>query len=180
VSSPSHPEPDSPASAPDQHRSYAPDSVCCQVLTVSDSRTPQDDRSGDLIQQLLSGAGHSIAGRAIVPDDPGAVSERVLAAIARPDVDAVLLTGGTGIAPRDSTVEAVEPLLDRRLDGFGELFRALSFQEIGAAAMLSRALAGTAGRTAIFLMPGSTAAVRLAVERLILPELAHLIGQLRR
>ena len=166
--------------AADQHHSYAPKSVCCEVLTVSDSRTPDDDRSGDLIQELVEGAGHSLSGRAIVPDEPDQVRARVLAAVARHEVDAVLLTGGTGIAPRDSTVEAVEPLLDRRLDGFGELFRALSFEEIGAAAMLSRALAGTAGRTAIFLMPGSTAAVRLAVERLILPELAHLVGQLRR
>ena len=166
--------------APDQHRSYAPKSMCCEVLTVSYSRTAADDRSGDLIQELLEGAGHSISGRAIVPDDPEQVSARVLAALARQGVDAVLLTGGTGIAPRDSTVEAVEPLLDRRLDGFGELFRALSFQEIGAAAMLSRALAGTAGRSAVFLMPGSTAAVRLALEQLILPELPHLIGQLRR
>lgn len=168
------------ASAPEQHRSYAPGSVRCSVLTVSDSRTAADDKSGDLIQQLLEAAGHEVAERAIVPDEPAHVAPRVRDAIARPDVDAVLLTGGTGIAPRDSTVEAVEPLLERRLDGFGELFRALSYQEIGAAAMLSRALAGTAERTAVFLMPGSSAAVRLAVERLILPELGHLIGQLRR
>ena len=171
---------DSPQTAPDQHRGYAPKSVRCSVLTVSDSRTAADDKSGDLIQELLEAGGHEVAERSIVPDEPAQVKPLVLAAIARPDVDAVLLTGGTGIAPRDSTVEAVEPLLERRLDGFGELFRALSYQEIGAAAMLSRALAGTSGRTAIFLMPGSSAAVRLAVERLILPELAHLIGQLRR
>jgi molybdenum cofactor biosynthesis protein B len=168
------------ASAPEQHRDYAPKSLRCCVLTVSDSRTAADDKSGDLIQQLLEGAGHEVALRAIVPDEPSQVKPRVLDAIARPDVDAVLLTGGTGIAPRDSTVEAVEPLLERRLDGFGELFRALSYQEIGAAAMLSRALGGTVGRTAVFLMPGSSAAVRLALERLILPELPHLIGQLRR
>lgn len=171
---------DSGQTAPDQHRGYAPKSVRCSVLTVSDSRTAADDKSGDLIQELLEAGGHEVAERSIVPDEPARVKPLVLAAIARPDVDAVLLTGGTGIAPRDSTVEAVEPLLERRLDGFGELFRALSYQEIGAAAMLSRALAGTSGRTAIFLMPGSSGAVRLAVERLILPELAHLIGQLRR
>ena len=166
--------------APEQHRSYAPEHVRCCVLTVSDSRTAEDDRSGDLIQKLLEGGGHAVVERSIVPDEPDQVRPRVLAAIAQPEIDAVLITGGTGIAPRDSTVEAVQPLLDRQLDGFGELFRALSFEEIGAAAMLSRALAGTAARTAVFLMPGSTGAVRLAVERLILPELAHLIGQLRR
>ena len=106
---------DSGQTAPDQHRGYAPKSVRCSVLTVSDSRTAADDKSGDLIQELLEAGGHEVAERSIVPDEPARVKPLVLAAIARPDVDAVLLTGGTGIAPRDSIVEAVEPLLERRL-----------------------------------------------------------------
>ena len=118
--------------------------------------------------------------RQIVKDEPAEIRQLLTDAIARSEIDAVLVTGGTGVSPRDGTVETIEPLLDKRLDGFGEIFRALSFEEIGAAAMLSRALAGSAGRTAVFVMPGSSNAVRLALERLILPELAHLVGQLRR
>lgn len=167
-------------SAPDAHRAYAPDSVACGVLTVSDSRDAASDSSGQQIQAALEQAGHRVARRALVRDEPEAIRAELLRAFADPDVDAVLVTGGTGVAPRDCTVETVEPLLDKQLPGFGELFRALSFQEIGAASMLSRALAGSAGRTAVFVMPGSTGAVRTALERLILPELAHLVGQLRR
>jgi molybdenum cofactor biosynthesis protein B len=152
----------------------------CAVLTVSDSRTLADDTSGQLIEQSLERAEHEIAERAIVKDDPSEIQAAVSRAIARPDIDAVLVTGGTGAARRDVTVEAVAPLLEKELPGFGELFRMLSFQEIGAAAMLSRALAGAAEGTAVFVMPGSRAAVRLALEQLVLPELTHLVGQLRR
>jgi len=166
--------------APSQHRSYAPKSVACMVVTVSDSRTLDTDTSGKSIQELLESRGHSVAERCIVPDEPDRVRGAVLRAIARSDVDVAIVTGGTGVSPRDSTPDTVEPLLDRCLDGFGELFRALSFEEIGAAALLSRALAGTAERTAVFVTPGSSGAVRLAMERLILPELGHLVGQLRR
>ena len=166
--------------APAQHRAYAPEAVTASVLTVSDSRTPETDGSGDRIQALLEDAGHRVAERAIVPDEPAAIREALLRAIARPDIDVALVTGGTGVSPRDATVETVEPLLHKTLPGFGELFRMLSFEEIGAAALLSRALAGTAGRTAIFVMPGSSGAVKTALERLILPELPHLVGQLRR
>ena len=167
-------------SAPESHRSYAPLCVGVAVVTVSDSRTPETDTSGDLIASRILGAGHKVMARAIVPDDPCQIRERVLHAVASQDIDAVVLTGGTGVSPRDSTIECVEPLLQKVLVGFGELFRALSFEEIGAAAMLSRAVAGTAERTAIFAIPGSSGAVRLALDRLIVPELAHLIGQLRR
>jgi molybdenum cofactor biosynthesis protein B len=166
--------------APSQHRSYAPESVRCSVLTVSDSRTVQSDSSGKAIQEALEAAGHVVAGRSIVRDEPDQIRTAVLGAIERADVDAAIVTGGTGVSPRDSTPDAVEPLLERRLDGFGELFRALSFEEIGAAAMLSRAVAGTAGRTVVFVTPGSSGAVRLAMQRLILPELGHIVGQLRR
>jgi molybdopterin adenylyltransferase len=166
--------------APSEHRSHAPGSVACAVLTVSDSRTRADDRSGDLIQSLLEGKGHKVLEREIVRDEVGAIQVFARRAIARPDIDALLITGGTGVSPRDGTVEAIEPLLYKVLDGFGELFRMLSFEQIGAAAMLSRALGGSADRTAVFVMPGSSGAVRLALESLILPELAHLVGQLRR
>ena len=167
-------------SAPEQHRSYAPDQVVCQVLTVSDSRTRADDTAGALIEAGLTEAGHRIERRAIVRDEADRIRAAVREGVESSEVDAVIVCGGTGVAPRDVTPEAVEPLLDKRLDGFGELFRALSFEEIGAAAMLSRALAGVAGRTAVYVMPGSSAAAKLGLERLILPELAHLVGQLRR
>ncbi len=166
--------------APAAHRAYAPSSLGCSVLTVSDSRTERDDSSGDLIQSLLEAAGHKVLERAIVRDEREPIQAAARRAIARPDVAALLVTGGTGVSPRDGTVEAITPLLYKVLDGFGELFRMLSFEQIGPAAMLSRAVAGSADRTAVFVMPGSSGAVRLALERLILPELPHLVGQLRR
>jgi molybdenum cofactor biosynthesis protein B len=163
-----------------EHRAYAPRSVSCVVLTVTDSRTPEADTSGQLIEQRLLAAGHEVVERQIVRDEPDAVRVLLEGAIERPEVDAAVVTGGTGVAPRDTTPEAVEPLLEKTLPGFGELFRMLSFQEVGAAALLSRALAGTAGRTVVFVLPGSRAAVGLAMDRLIVPELAHIVGQLRR
>lgn len=161
-------------SPPQSHRQAAPAAVVCGVVTVSDTRTRADDRSGDLVEQLLVAAGHKIAAREIVPDEPVQVAAVVQRLADDPAVQAVLLTGGTGVAPRDQTPEAVAALFTKPLPGFGELFRMLSFAEIGAAAMLSRATAGLVDRTVVFLMPGSTAAVRLAVERLVLPELAHI------
>ena len=148
------------------------------VLTVSDSRTAETDTGGRAVRELLEAAGHAVAGRAIVPDDPSTVRATVIAALADEAVTVVITTGGTGITSRDGTFEAVAGLLEKRLDGFGELFRGLSYQEIGAAAMLSRAVAGTVGRKAIFTLPGSEHAVRLAMTQLILPELGHLAQQL--
>lgn len=168
------------ADAPSEHRAQAPRSVQVCVLTVSDSRTLESDGSGKLIQEKLEAAGHRVVERGIVRDDPEAIRQEVLRAIARPDWEAVLITGGTGISSRDSTPEAVEPLLEKPLPGFGELFRALSFREVGSAAFLSRALAGTVRGTVIFVTPGSSAAVRLAMDELILPELPHLVGLLRK
>ncbi len=167
----------SPAS---EHRAYAPRAVSCAVLTVSDSRTPESDTSGQLIEQQLLAAGHKVTERQVVPDEPDAVRAFLVGAIEHPEVDAAIVTGGSGVAPRDTTPEVVEPLLEKTLPGFGELFRMLSFQEVGPAALLSRAFAGTAGRTVVFVLPGSRAAVRLAMDRLIVPELAHIVGQLRR
>jgi molybdenum cofactor biosynthesis protein B len=155
-------------------------SVACAVITVSDTRTPETDGGGRLIRELATEAGHTIADYRIVPDERDAIQAAVRDAAALPDCRAILLTGGTGIAPRDCTPEAVGALLDQRLDGFGELFRMLSYEEIGAGALMSRALAGVYRRRLVFAMPGSTAAVRLAMTKLILPELAHLVWELER
>jgi molybdopterin adenylyltransferase len=163
-----------------EHKAQAPASVSCSVLTVSDSRTPETDTSGRAIRQLLTDAGHVITGHAIVKDEPEQVTSYVRTQLADANTEVIITTGGTGITARDGTFDAVDAMLDKRLDGFGELFRMLSFQEIGAAAMLSRATAGTVERTAIFVLPGSEAAVRLAMARLILPELGHLAQQLRK
>jgi molybdenum cofactor biosynthesis protein B len=164
----------------DAHRSDAPASIPCLVLTISDTRTPETDTSGAAIADLLSGAGHQVVARAIVPDDPARVTERIRLHVGRQDVRAVITTGGTGITRRDSTFEAVSALFDKRLDGFGELFRMLSYQQVGAAAMLSRACAGVVAGCAVFALPGSEAAVRLAMEKLILPELAHVVRETAR
>ncbi len=155
----------------------APPSVTCVVLTVSDTRTPDTDTSGRAIRELLARGGHSVASATIVPDEPALVTHAVAAAIARADAQVVIITGGTGLTSRDGSYEAIDALLDKRLDGFGELFRMLSYHDIGPAAMLSRATAGTSGRTAIFLLPGSEKAVRLAMDKLILPELGHIVQQ---
>lgn len=163
-----------------EHHAQAPASVACYVLTVSDSRTPDTDTGGRTIRELLEGAGHQVTGHAIVRDEPDQVAARVREQLADSRTEVVITTGGTGISPRDGTFEAVDRLLDKRLDGFGELFRMISYEEVGAAAMLSRATAGTVGRKAIFMLPGSPAAVRLAMTRLVLPELGHVVQQLGR
>jgi molybdenum cofactor biosynthesis protein B len=161
-----------------QHRETAPTSVRCAVLTISDTRTEATDTSGDAIASLLETGGHQITSRSLVKDDPVVVRQVVRDGVGLAQV--VIATGGTGITARDSTYEAIASLLEKRLDGFGELFRMLSFHEIGAAAMLSRACAGTIGRTAVFSLPGSEAAVRLAMTRLILPEIGHVVRELER
>lgn len=166
-----------PSPSADQHRAASPqEGVNCAVITVSDTRSLADDRSGNELVQLLTNAGHRVAAREIVPDEPAQVGTLVTQ-LAGQQVDALLITGGTGIAPRDQTPEAVESLFAKQLPGFGELFRMLSYQEIGPAAMLSRATAGIVNGAVVILMPGSTAAVRLAMEKLVLPELGHLVAQ---
>jgi molybdenum cofactor biosynthesis protein B len=162
------------------HKAQAPVSVACFVLTVSDSRTPETDTGGKTIRALLEQSGHTVSGHAIVKDDPEQVSAVVRAQLAEPATQIIITTGGTGITSRDDTYEAIDGLLEKRLTGFGELFRMLSFQDIGPAAMMSRATAGTAWGKAIFVLPGSPAAVELAMTRLILPELGHIVQQLRR
>ena len=163
-----------------EHKAHAPASVACYILTVSDSRTPATDTGGQAIRQLLEEAGHQVTGHALVKDEPAQVAAQVRAQLADTRTQVIITTGGTGITSRDGTYEAIEGLLEKRLDGFGELFRMLSFEEIGAAAMMSRATAGTAMRKAIFVLPGSEHAVRLAMTRLIVPELGHVMQQLRK
>ena len=163
-----------------EHKSHAPASVSCYVLTVSDSRTPETNTGGRAIRELLEEAGHSVTGHAIVKDEPSQVTSAVRASLDDAGTQVIITTGGTGVTSRDGTFEAIDGLLEKRLDGFGELFRMLSFQEIGAAAMMSRATAGTVGRKAIFVLPGSPHAVRLAMTRLIIPELGHVAQQLSR
>jgi molybdenum cofactor biosynthesis protein B len=149
------------------------------VLTVSDTRTEANDKSGDAISTLLTAAGHSVTGRAIVRDEPSDVVGAVDAQLKNPNVDVVITTGGTGVTSRDSTFEALIELIEKRLDGFGELFRMLSYHDIGPAAMLSRAVAGTARGKFIAALPGSEGAVRLAMTKLLIPELTHVVQQLR-
>lgn len=156
------------------HRDEGKGSVTVQVIVVSSTRTSMTDGSGKRIADLVVRAGHRVGSHAVVDDDIEAIRAAVEAHAAA-DAEVVVLTGGTGVAPRDVTPEAVEPLFTRRLDGFGELFRSLSYGEIGAAAMLSRATAGLVRSTVVFVVPGSTAACELAVGRIILPELGHVV-----
>ena len=168
------------AATPEEHKASAPRSIGCFVLTISDTKTPATDTSGALIRDLLAAAGHRVAGSAIVRDEPVDVKRVVREAVADPGVQAVILTGGTGITSRDSTYEAVDTLLDKRLPGFGELFRVLSYQEIGAAAMLSRAQMGVCASRILVSLPGSPNACRLALEKLVIPELGHLVREVSR
>lgn len=153
-------------------------SVSCAILTVSDTRTPDTDRSGQWICQSLPEAGHRVVDYQILPDQPEQIQQQVLAWCQIPEIQAILLNGGTGIAPRDTTYDAIEQLLDKVLPGFGELFRWLSYQEIGSRAMASRAVGGVCRGKLLFSLPGSSNAVKLAMEKLILPELSHLVRQL--
>jgi molybdenum cofactor biosynthesis protein B len=153
----------------------------CAIVTVTDTRTIDTDESGAEIRRLLEAAGHQVTAYTLLPNNEARVRGQVRTLIARSDLDAVLITGGTGLGSKDRTVEAVRPLLEKELPGFGELFRVVSFQEqIGAAAILSRAVAGSAGGKLIVSMPGSKAAVELAMTRILLPELRHAIRELRR
>lgn len=164
----------------EEHKRSAPPSVRVFVLTVSDTRDERTDASGAAIARLLEQAGHRVGGRQIVRDDPAEVQRIVRHQLADPDAQAIITTGGTGIASRDTTYEALAGLLQKKLDGFGELFRMLSYEEIGSAAMLSRACAGVAGGKLLFVLPGSEDAVRLALTKLILPELGHLLREVSR
>lgn len=162
------------------HKQQAPAQVACMVITISDTRTEATDLSGKLISDLLRNNGHQVLDYQIVPDEPDVIQKCIRQGLANPAIQVILCNGGTGISARDRSYEAVAALLEKRLDGFGELFRMLSYHEIGSAAMMSRAVAGIAGSTVIFAMPGSKAAVALAMEKLILPELGHVVWELHK
>ena len=163
------------------HKSAAADLVVrCAVLTLSDTRTAATDEGGRLIRDGLIGAGHVVAQYELLPDDPARLLAALDPLLASADLDAVVTTGGTGVSSRDVTVDAIRRRLDVELPGFGELFRMLSWEQVGSAAMLSRAVGGVASAKAVFALPGSPKAVALAMERLILPELRHVVAELRR
>ena len=165
--------------APPGHHAHDRRAVTCAVLTASDTRTPETDTSGARIRALLEAAGHRVVAYAILPDEPVPIGAQLDAWLCDGQIEAVLVNGGTGLAPRDTTYEAIVERLDKTIDGFGELFRMLSFQEIGSKAMLSRAVAGVAQGRFVAALPGSTAAVELAMTRLVVPEIGHVTGLLR-
>lgn len=164
----------------EKHRKASPERVRVAVLTISDTRTPETDTGGNVIVDSMQKAGHEIVHREIVKDDPPRIKKILEGLLADAAVDAVITTGGTGISARDATYEVVAQMLDKKLDGFGELFRMLSYEEVGAAAILSRAIAGAAGLKFVACLPGSTNAVRLAMEKLLVPEIPHIVFELRK
>ena len=164
----------------EDHIQEAQDAVTCAVLTISDTRTEADDKSGKIIRELVEDAGHEIAFYRVVKDEADKIRELIKQIAEEGKCHVILTNGGTGIAARDTTYEAVTSLLEKRLDGFGEVFRFLSWEDIGSGAMLSRAVAGVYKDTMIFCMPGSSGAVKLAMEKLIVPELSHLVWEIWR
>ncbi len=164
-----------------EHKQKALKSVNCKVVTVSDTRDKDSDRSGKLMIELLQGAGHKIVDYCLVKDEEEPIREAILKGCNHSEVEVILTNGGTGIALRDVTIETISKLFDKEINGFGELFRMLSYQEdIGSAAILSRASAGVIGNKAVFSIPGSSGAVKLAMNKLILPELGHVVGELQK
>lgn len=161
-----------------EHKSAAPASIGCTIITCSDTRTPESDISGQLIRKLLEEQGHKVIEYRVVKDDPYQIQLQIALALVNSAVQAIIINGGTGVARRDSTFESVDAMLEKRLDGFGQLFRMLSYQDIGSAAIMTRATAGVVQGRIVFSIPGSEHAVRLAMEKLILPEMGHLVQQL--
>ncbi|WHX99609.1 molybdenum cofactor biosynthesis protein B [Neobacillus sp. DY30] len=164
-----------------EHKQEAPKTINCKVITVSDTRNKDTDKSGKLMIELLEQAGHAVVDYCIVKDEASPIKEAILQGCGREDIDVILTNGGTGIAKRDVTIESVQSLLDKEIVGFGELFRMLSYQEdIGSAAILSRAIAGVVKNKGVFSTPGSTGAVKLAMNKLILPELGHVVREIKK
>jgi molybdopterin adenylyltransferase len=162
------------------HRESAPDRVRIAIVTISDTRTSATDTGGDTIEELMRDAGHEVVKRSIVKDDAARIRAELGGLISRPDIDAVVTTGGTGVSARDTTYDVVERMLEKKLEGFGEIFRMLSYEEVGAAAILSRAIGGSVGPKFVACLPGSRNAVRLAVEKLLAPEISHVVFELRK
>lgn len=163
----------------EEHKAKGKRSIRCYVLTVSDTRDETTDTSGQLIKEQIAAEHHQLAGYKIVKDEPVEIEALLRQAIANPEVEAIIVNGGTGISPRDGTYEVIVKLLDKKLDGFGEVFRFLSYQDIGSAAIMSRAVAGSARGKVLISVPGSSGAVRLALEKIIWPELRHMVSQLQ-
>jgi molybdopterin adenylyltransferase len=164
-----------PSESTQEHRRRSARSVAVSILTVSDTRTLDDDLGGQMIAQLMTEAGHRVVRRCIVPDETTLIRTMATELLDEFDCEALLVTGGTGLAARDCTPEAVESLYDAWIPGYGELFRMLSYEDIGSASMLSRASGGRIGKKVLLTMPGSPAGVRLAMEKLVVPEIAHLV-----
>lgn len=162
------------------HPSHNEVVISTAVLTVSDTRTKDTDTGGQLIQSLLQDAGFTVADYCIERDEPTQIVQQLLDWCRQPSINAIIITGGTGFSPRDQTFDAVTPLFEKEMTGFGELFRSLSYEEIGPRAMFSRAVAGCRQETAIYLLPGSKNAVDLAMQKLILPTVQHFVGELNR
>jgi len=160
-----------------QHKKEAPRSVSCAVVTISDSRTEEDDESGKLLKQKLNDNGHQVISYSIIKDDADAIGQKIKELMAQQELQVIITSGGTGVGRRDVTVETVSPVLDKKLDGFGELFRSLSYEEIGTASIMSRAVAGVGGGKVIICLPGSLGAVRLAMDQIILPEIGHMVRE---
>ena len=163
-----------------EHKARGPVSICCGIITCSDTRTPETDKSGQLLRELLSKEGHQIDAYHIVKDEPANVQKLIQDLANKQTLAAIIINGGTGISQRDSTFEAIDGLLEKRLVGFGEIFRYLSYKDIGSPALLSRATAGLYQGKVIFSIPGSSGAVRLAMEALIIPELSHIVGEIQK
>ncbi len=162
-----------------EHKTKAPRTIAFLVMTISDSRTEATDQSGKLIKQLLIEEGQQVIDYRVIRDEPEQIESLLREALVRQDLDVILLNGGTGISPRDGTYEVVSRLLQKQLEGFGEIFRYLSYQEIGSAAIMSRAIAGVAEGKVIISLPGSSGAVELAMRRLVLPEIGHMVSQVK-
>ena len=162
-----------------EHKREAPTSVSCAVLTISDTRTEQDDESGRLIRQKLGENGHRVMSYCILKNEADSIKKKIYELL-REELQVIIATGGTGVSHRDITVETIYPILEKRLDGFGELFRFLTYHEIGTGSIMSRAIAGVAGGKVIICLPGSMGAVGLAVEKIILPEIGHMVREATR
>lgn len=168
------------ASPHQEHKDHAPGSIGCMVITCSDTRTSETDTSGYRIMHMLKDAGHVVVAYHLVKDEPAKIKAKIKDALTNKKIHAIIVNGGTGISKRDSTFEAVDAMLEKRLVGFGEIFRYLTYQDIGSPAIMSRATAGIIKGRILFSTPGSENAVKLAMEKLILPELGHLVNELNK
>ncbi len=164
----------------EEHKHKALHSVNCAVLIISDSRTERDDESGGLVKRRLGESGHRVMAYAILKNDAGAIKKKIEELLGQDELQVIIVSGGTGVSHRDVTIDTVEPMLEKKLDGFGELFRLLTYQEIGTGSIMSRATAGVVKGKVILCLPGSVGAVTLAMDRIILPEIGHLVREATR